>query len=270
MTRVAVFAPLDRLDSADFRFLEEAARFGELDVVLWSDAAIRAIEHRDPKYPQSEREYVVNAVRQVRSVQIGDAAAGPDVLPALLPAPPDVWVVASAHDTPEKRAFCARNGVPLRTLGPADLAGFPEPPAPAASDRKKVVVTGCYDFFHSGHVRFFEEVSQLGDLYVVVGNDENVRLLKGPGHPMQTAAERRYTVGSIRFVRQALVATGFGWVDAEPEIGRIKPDLYAVNEDGDKPEKRAFCAERGIEYVILKRVPKTGLQRRSSTDLRGY
>ena len=30
-------------------------------------------------------------------------------------------------------------------------------------------MTGCYDWFHSGHVRFFEEVSELGDLYVVAG-----------------------------------------------------------------------------------------------------
>ncbi len=44
------------------------------------------------------------------------------------------------------------------------------------SARKKVVVTGCYDWFHSGHVRFFEEVSGYGDLYVVAGSDENVRL----------------------------------------------------------------------------------------------
>jgi hypothetical protein len=59
-------------------------------------------------------------------------------------------------------------------------------------------------------------------------------------------------------------------MDAEPEIAWIKPDLYAVNEDGDKPEKRAFCGKHGIEYVVLKRVPKEGLARRTSTDLRGF
>jgi len=48
-----------------------------------------------------------------------------------------------------------------------------------SSTAKKVVVTGCYDWFHSGHVRFFEESSELGDLYVVIGSNANVRLLKG-------------------------------------------------------------------------------------------
>jgi hypothetical protein len=43
-----------------------------------------------------------------------------------------------------------------------------------------------------------------------------------------------------------------------------------VNEDGDKPEKRAFCRERGIEYRVLRREPKQGLPARQSTILRGY
>ena len=59
-------------------------------------------------------------------------------------------------------------------------------------------------------------------------------------------------------------------MDAEPEIALVKPDIYAVNQDGDKPEKRAFCAEHNLEYVVLERLPKEGLTRRSSTDLRGF
>ena len=31
---------------------------------------------------------------------------------------------------------------------------------------KKVFVSGCYDLLHSGHVEFFKEASQYGDLYV--------------------------------------------------------------------------------------------------------
>jgi cytidyltransferase-like protein len=131
-------------------------------------------------------------------------------------------------------------------------------------------VTGCYDWFHTGHVRFFEECSALGDLYVCAGNDENIRMLKGDGHPLFKQDERRYVVGSIRYVAQALINSGSGWLDAEPEIRRIQPHIYAVNEDGDKPEKRDYCKKHGIQYVVLKRTPKEGLPRRQSTDLRGF
>jgi glycerol-3-phosphate cytidylyltransferase-like family protein len=119
-------------------------------------------------------------------------------------------------------------------------------------------------------MRYFEEASEFGDLYVIVGSDKNVRLLKGDVHPMFSQDERRYLVQSVRFVKQALVSSGSGWMDAEPEIAQIKPDRYVVNEDGDKPEKRNFCETRGIEYVVLKRTPKAGLPRRQSTDLRGF
>jgi cytidyltransferase-like protein len=141
---------------------------------------------------------------------------------------------------------------------------------PRRPTEKKVVVTGCYDWFHSGHVRFFEEVSKYGDLYVVVGHDANIRLLKGHGHPLLPQQERRFMVASVRFVTQALISSGEGWLDADPEIQRIRPDLYAVNEDGDNGGKREYCAAHGIEYLILKRAPAPGLPARSSTDLRGF
>ena len=67
-----------------------------------------------------------------------------------------------------------------------------------------------------------------------------------------------------------LISSGMGWMDAEPEFVKIKPDIYAVNEDGDKPEKGEFCERYGIEYKVLKRTPKAGLPRRMSTQLRGF
>lgn len=75
-------------------------------------------------------------------------------------------------------------------------------------------------------------------------------------------------VDSIRFVDQALVSSGEGWLDAAPEIARVRPDIYVVNEDGDHADKRAFCAREGIRYVVLSRQPKPGLPRRTSTELR--
>ena len=77
-------------------------------------------------------------------------------------------------------------------------------------------------------------------------------------------------ISAIRYVKLALITTGWGWLDAEPEIARLKPDIYLVNEDGDKPEKREFCEAHGLRYVVLKRTPKEGLPRRSSTNLRGF
>ena len=105
---------------------------------------------------------------------------------------------------------------------------------------------------------------------MIVGSDANVRLLKGDGHPMFSQEQRRYAIGAVRHVKQALISSGSGWLDADPEIRRIKPDVFVVNEDGDKGGKREYCAKLGMEYVVLKRAPAPGLPARSSTDLRGF
>ena len=94
--------------------------------------------------------------------------------------------------------------------------------------------------------------------------------MKGENHPMFSQEERCYMAGSIRFVKQSYISTGTGWLDAEPELKRLKPDIYAVNEDGDRPEKQKYCQDNGIEYVVLKRLPKAGLPRRQSTVMRGF
>ncbi|MEI6351734.1 MAG: adenylyltransferase/cytidyltransferase family protein [Verrucomicrobiota bacterium] len=270
MTRAIISSAFDSLNSQDLRFLDEASKHGELHVLLWSDEAIAAITGKAPKFPLAERLYYIQATRYVKQVHVSGPKITADALPDL-GINAGLWVVDEREAAAAKQNFCEANQLGYQVITAADLAGFPTPQPQAPTGRKKVVVTGCYDWFHTGHIAFFEEVSQLGDLYVVVGHDENIRLLKGEGHPLFKEDERRYVTGSIRYVTQALVSSGTGWMDAEPEIVNfIKADMYAVNEDGDKPEKREFCAKHGLEYVVLKRVPKEGLTRRSSTDLRGF
>jgi cytidyltransferase-like protein len=271
---VVVSGSFDDLKFRHMRFLEEAARLGPVHVLLWTDAAVQALEGHPPKFPQAERQYFVEAIRYVDALTLVDALPDRDALPAEQATGFAAWVVESSEDGSAKRGFCDAHGLQYRVIEEDELQGFPSrwPAATSTppSGRKKVIVTGCYDWFHSGHVRFFEEVSELGELYVVVGHDANIKLLKGEGHPMYSEDQRRYMAGSIRHVHQALVSTGDGWLDAEPEIERIKPDIYAVNEDGDRPEKREYCEGHGIEYRVLKRLPKEGLPKRQSTDLRGF
>jgi cytidyltransferase-like protein len=196
----------------------------------------------------------------------------PETLPEVPGLRPDIWVVGDCRANAAQAAHARARGIAYHVLEQSSASPtFPvPPPRPSVLGRKKVVVTGCYDWFHSGHVRFFEEVSAHGDLYVVVGHDANIRLLKGEGHPLFPQDERRYLVGSVRFVTAALISSGNGWLDAEPEIHQIQPDIYAVNEDGDKGGKREFCERHGIQYLVLKRTPAPGLPRRSSTNLRGF
>lgn len=132
---------------------------------------------------------------------------------------------------------------------------------------KKVFVSGCYDMLHSGHVAFFREAAQYGDLYVGIGSDATIFQLKAR-RTICSEAERLYMVKSIRYVKDAWVNPGSGMMDFVETVERVKPDIFVVNEDGGSEAKRAFCAERGIEYVVLQREPEAGLEARSTTSLR--
>jgi cytidyltransferase-like protein len=274
MKTVFVTGSFDNIRSRHIRLLEEASKLGEVCVRLWSDETALRLEGQAPQFPLDERLYIMNAIRYVSYVEIcPDEAVEADSLPCVSGIQPDVWVVDEAANNPAKPAFCASQGIEYIVIPEAGLRAFPEwSPAEKypASSRKKVIVTGCFDWLHSGHVRFFEEVAELGELYVGVGQDANLRLLKGEGHPLFPEAERRYMVQSIRYVKEALITSGHGWMDAEPEIKRVGIDAYAVNDDGDKPKKRSFCAENGLEYVVLQRKPREGLPLRQSTNLRGF
>jgi len=268
--RVMVSGSFDDIRSRHVRLLEEAAKLGSCHVVLWSDALVTRLTGHPPKFSQPERLYFLEAIRFVDGVTVVEDLATADALPEL---EADMWVVPEDEDTPGRRRAAEERGLVYHVLTEGELAGFPVPEEARwlqPSSRPKVIVTGCYDWLHTGHIRFFEEASTFGDLYVAVGNDRNVRHLKGAGHPFFHQEERRYMVQAIRYVTQAVLTKGMGWMDAAPNIEEIRPDIYIVNEDGDRPEKRAFCAERGLQYVVLHRAPRPGLPRRSSTELRGF
>ena len=132
---------------------------------------------------------------------------------------------------------------------------------------KTVFVSGCYDLLHSGHVEFFRQASAYGSLYVGIGSDKTILDLK-KHKTLYSENERLFMVKSIRYVQDAFINQGSGIMDFIPTVDMLKPDIFVVNEDGSTPAKEAFCRERGIEYVVLKRTPQEGLEARSSTDIK--
>ena len=132
---------------------------------------------------------------------------------------------------------------------------------------KKVFVSGCYDMLHSGHVAFFEDAAQYGDLYVGIGSDKTISELKAR-KTINSDAERLYMVRSLKVVKDAWINQGGGLLDFLEELEALKPDIFFVNADGHTPAKEALCKEMGIEYVVSKRIPHGNLPARSTTALR--
>ena len=83
---------------------------------------------------------------------------------------------------------------------------------------KKVFVSGCYDLLHSGHVEFFRQASQYGELYVGIGSDSTILEYKHHKtfYPEQ---ERLFMVKSIRYVKDAFINAGSGIMDFVMAVG---------------------------------------------------
>ena len=132
---------------------------------------------------------------------------------------------------------------------------------------KKVFVSGCYDLLHSGHVEFFRQAAEYGDLYVGIGSDETIQHYKGH-KTLYPEQERLFMVKAIRYVKEAYINQGSGILDFVPTLDIVKPDMLVVNTDGASEAKEQLCRKRGMEYVVLERTPHEGMEARSSTSLK--
>lgn len=128
-------------------------------------------------------------------------------------------------------------------------------------------MSGCYDLLHSGHVEFFQQASQFGDLYVGIGSDATYLEYKHR-KPMFPEEERLFMVKNVKCVTDAFINEGSGVIDFLPTLDIVKPDILVVNAEGGSEEKRKLCEERGMEYIVLERTPHEGLQARSSSSLK--
>ena len=131
----------------------------------------------------------------------------------------------------------------------------------------KAFVSGSFDMLHSGHVEFFREAAQYGDLHVALGSDRTIFELKGRS-TVNSEQERLFLVKAVSYVKGAFISRGSGILDFEAELRDLLPDYFIVNADGHTAEKRDLCHSLGIQYIILERKPYPGLEARSSTQLR--
>ena len=94
---------------------------------------------------------------------------------------------------------------------------------------KIILVNGCFDLLHVGHIRYLEGAKQLGGFLVAaVNSDRQVLNLKGEGRPFMPASERAEIVSAFRCVDAVTV---FDELTVEEVIRAIRPDFHAKGTD---------------------------------------
>lgn len=99
----------------------------------------------------------------------------------------------------------------------------------------KVLVGGCFDVLHPGHVIFLEKAKAAGDyLIVLLESDERIKKLKGIKRPVHDQKMRALTLSALKSVDEVISLPNLK-TDAEYEaiVEKIKPDIIAVTEGGE-------------------------------------
>jgi rfaE bifunctional protein nucleotidyltransferase chain/domain len=146
-------------------------------------------------------------------------------------------------------------------LGAEELARQVE--AHRTQGQRIVLTNGCFDVLHSGHTRYLNQAKQLGDVLVVALNsDDSVRILKGPGRPINAQADRAAVIAALSCVDYVTI---FDTPTASPLIRQLKPDVYAkggdytpemlaetdaVEECGGRVAILDYVAERSTSAVV--------------------
>jgi rfaE bifunctional protein nucleotidyltransferase chain/domain len=121
-----------------------------------------------------------------------------------------------------------------------------------------VLVNGCFDVLHVGHVRLLEWSSQFGDVWVALNSDESVRELKGPNRPIYGEDERREMLLALRCVSDVWV---FGERTPNLIIARLNPDVIVVGSDHSLSDSHYTAARR--RGAQLRHAPNFGPRRSS-------
>jgi D-beta-D-heptose 7-phosphate kinase/D-beta-D-heptose 1-phosphate adenosyltransferase len=95
----------------------------------------------------------------------------------------------------------------------------------------KVVVNGCFDVFHMGHLRLLQYAKSYPQSYVLVliDSDRRVKELKGASRPINTEYERASLLSALRFVDRVEI------FDSDQElinyIKEFDPDVMVKGSD---------------------------------------
>lgn len=133
---------------------------------------------------------------------------------------------------------------------------------------KKIFVSGAFHVLHAGHVKFFQDARALGD-YLIVSYPPSDLLWRLYGRKsLLDDADKLAVISSLEQVDEVVLSTDENAaLSFETAFLQAKPDVLAVTtDDRYKEEKRRFCTEHGVEFVVLEKAAPEG-KTASSVDM---
>jgi cytidyltransferase-related domain len=100
------------------------------------------------------------------------------------------------------------------------------------NDTSIVMVNGCFDLFHCGHLDLLKYAKKQGDiLIIVVNSDKSIKNIKGDNRPVIPQKERGYILSSIIYTDYVVFFDGNTPAEL---IEIIKPDMIVKEKEYTK------------------------------------
>lgn len=123
--------------------------------------------------------------------------------------------------------------------------------------KKIVLVGGCFDLLHFGHIHFLKNAKKLGDVLVVaLESDENIKRIKGVGRPFHNQNQRREILESLRFVDKVILLKD-KMDDKEYKllVNKVRPSIIAVTKGDPILKKKEAQAEKiGAKVIEIAKI----------------
>jgi FAD synthetase len=122
---------------------------------------------------------------------------------------------------------------------------------------KIVLVGGCFDVIHYGHVSFLKQARSHGsELVVALESDGNVTRRKGPKRPIHTQKQRQEMLLSLTVVDRIIpLPTMENEQDYAEMVRKIQPSVIAVTQGDPYHDSKKKMAEHiGATIVTIPKV----------------
>lgn len=126
-----------------------------------------------------------------------------------------------------------------------------------SQQKNMVLVGGCFDVLHFGHIEFLRKAKTLGNyLVVALESDENVTKRKGKLRPIHTQNQRKAMLEALSFVDNVLLLPTMTCdSDYETLVMKLKPNIIAITSgDPYQKHKKKQAKKINARVAVIKKI----------------
>lgn len=113
------------------------------------------------------------------------------------------------------------------------------------NSEKIILIGGCFDILHVGHIEFLEKSKKLGGkLLILLESDKSVKKMKGVKRPINKQKDRAIILSKLNITDYIILLPELKNDDDYFHLVRkIKPDIIAITKPDSNKNKKAKQAE---------------------------